>query len=348
MKKLELDSKGTSFEQLIYFVTGSLKFIEVPANKILFKTGDLGDNMFVIAQGTVMIFKPIDMRKEMTIKEYFKELKDKFDRKDIYSVNKTIELNKEIIDLHVDDLHHYDKIRFLVKNNRKLLNLPSIPEINHIFELAPYSLEEFNIDVKKKFESKITEESYYQERIRSYLTTGHASFIVNNYAKLEKEHKVYSFLIVEEEKFMEMNTFEHFGDYSLGSTDHLRKATVVTKTPCIFGIISKDIYIDHIFAETNKRKMKEIAQLIENYFFQSVNKLFFEKKYFNLFRTKEVPRGEILTSQDDPVDCVYFVRNGEIEISMRGSINSLKTIVEDICSLNKLDHIEVPTLKTRD
>lgn len=71
--------------------------------------------------------------------------------------------------------------------------------------------------------------------------------------------------------------------------------------------------------------------LLDGFYFQSVKASVFKKKYFDDFKKIEISRGEILIKEGANYQNVYFIQNGELEISVNQTlleINQLINILE--------------------
>lgn len=67
--------------------------------------------------------------------------------------------------------------------------------------------------------------------------------------------------------------------------------------------------------------------LIDNFYFQSVKAAVFKKKYFEDFEKFEITKGEILIKEGDCPDSLYFIREGELEISINQTLLQLNQLI---------------------
>ena len=73
-------------------------------------------------------------------------------------------------------------------------------------------------------------------------------------------------------------------------------------------------------------KYNEQMFLYENFFFRKINKTMFCKKYFNEFIYKEFAQGEKLFSENDPVDFLYFIKEGEVKLHSDKNVLQLNNL----------------------
>jgi hypothetical protein len=72
--------------------------------------------------------------------------------------------------------------------------------------------------------------------------------------------------------------------------------------------------------------------LVENFFFKKMNYKFFEKKYFPHFIYEEYHRGSIILNENENNKYIYFLKDGDIELTINKSLldihNLVKTLIE--------------------
>jgi len=82
--------------------------------------------------------------------------------------------------------------------------------------------------------------------------------------------------------------------------------------------------------ERQKTKSKEQTFLIDNFFFKYVRPSIFSKRYFDEFIYKEYNMNEFLFNEDDKVDYVYFIKEGDVELTMNTSILQITKMIHDL------------------
>jgi hypothetical protein len=78
--------------------------------------------------------------------------------------------------------------------------------------------------------------------------------------------------------------------------------------------------------------IKDLLYLHHNFFFNSIALKIFQKRYYGKFEQLTFKRGENLFKEMDPIDCIYLIRNGEIELSFCKSALEIHKLFQVICS----------------
>ena len=99
-------------------------------------------------------------------------------------------------------------------------------------------------------------------------------------------------------------------------------------------------YNDFILTENLKSRLKEIKYLIECFFFNVVSLSCFQKKYFSNFIFHTFNRNDPLYFEDETIDFIYFIKEGEIELSLNKNIIELQQLIKNLInkSYSKLDN----------
>lgn len=101
-------------------------------------------------------------------------------------------------------------------------------------------------------------------------------------------------------------------------------------------------YKEYILSERGKVRNKEISFLLDNFFFKGIKKNYFEKKYYSIVVQETYLYGKVLYNENDPADFIYFIREGQIELSFNYSMmelhRRLRSLVKFIPELRGLDY----------
>ena len=71
-----------------------------------------------------------------------------------------------------------------------------------------------------------------------------------------------------------------------------------------------DMYKDFLRYERGKIIDSQVSFLLNNFFFEKINKEHFTRYYFPLFETVSYHMNQIIVKENYKVDYIYFIRNG--------------------------------------
>ena len=78
----------------------------------------------------------------------------------------------------------------------------------------------------------------------------------------------------------------------------------------------------------NEKNRKKFFTVIYSYnIFQYISRYVFEKKYFNFFKYKKCERNEILVKENEKNENMFFIINGEFELSISRNIVEVNNLV---------------------
>ncbi len=121
-----------------------------------------------------------------------------------------------------------------------------------------------------------------------------------------------------------------------------RTATIQANKDTYLCYIYSDHYRDYILAEKQKLKIKEIKFFVECFLYNLISIPIFEKKCFSNFTYHELFRNETLYFEDDSLDYLYFIKEGEIELSLNKNLLELhvliKTLITKTGNKNKIKY----------
>lgn len=148
--------------------------------------------------------------------------------------------------------------------------------------------------------------------------------------KLSNELLGLSFKVWKYHNMCQLNDGFTFGDIALGYESKKRTATIIASKHSFIGSLKKDIYISSIKESIDKLRKLSLDMLLNNRLFQGMNHDIFDRAYFNFFKAMTFYHLENIFTQGDSRKEIYFLRSGEIEISINSSLNDLNIIIEDL------------------
>ena len=125
----------------------------------------------------------------------------------------------------------------------------------------------------------------------------------------------------------QLSTGKSFGEIALGNETNKRTATVIAVKDSYIGTIRKDIYQTCIRDVLERIRKNNIESILSHKIFHGYNPDFFEHYYFNYFKFVTLTRSEELFRQGETRNEIFFIKNGEIEISMHSRMKDIDEMI---------------------
>jgi len=319
------------YGKLIAFCSMELKYKKFKKGKKIFHIGDLPDYFYIILKGRVDIIKPIQVKAFLTGNEYFLYLMKLLKEQDRYTYDLCIENNEINFAIDKDEekyLPYIYIIIILAKRKNDLFFNEIISSVNITPAELGLTEEEVMDDIfVRKNADKI--KFFFPYKITTELVDKYY-FIADRI--IQKDVNIYH-----EQKFLSLGTNSHFGDSAMDSST-TRNATVVASEDTDVGYIEMKLYHAHISQEKIKLNNKKLRFFIENFFFQRINILNFEKKYFSLFIANHYTKGDIIFNENQKANFVYFIEEGIVELTTSKNIVEIQMLIKIL--ENKRNNIE--------
>jgi hypothetical protein len=117
-----------------------------------------------------------------------------------------------------------------------------------------------------------------------------------------------------------------FGELALQHADSKRTATLITTKDSVFGYLSKNDY-NLCLREIEMRKRKiDIYFIMSFSIFEEDNWLNFERQYFNYFKKEHLVSGQVMINQNEKLENIYFIKEGQFEVSTKLSYEGITQI----------------------
>ena len=123
---------------------------------------------------------------------------------------------------------------------------------------------------------------------------------------------------------------ENFGELNLSENEYEKNGTIITKTNCIFGTIKKVDYENYLKIKKEKKRILLIRSLLSHSIFIGYSENFFIKNnFFNFFVYSKINQNQFIFKQNFLREKIFFIIEGEIEISADLTINNLNNIIHN-------------------
>ena len=209
----------------------------------------------------------------------------------------------------------------LIKYNEKHLFNNSFKKNRKVFPMA----ETFVREKAKKYlelpNSKIPFELYL-----SYLN-GEKRIPIHEKIKAS-EHNKKEVTICGYFKITELREGNCFGEVAFKNENSLRTASIFTNTSCSFAYLDVENYNSTLRTIQQKAKLENIEFLLSVGIFNGINIEYFEKKYWGLFCSRVITKGEeIFSNGDDFKEEIIIIKNGEFSLESKLNVNKFNEII---------------------
>ena len=308
--------------------------------EILFKVGDYSEKFHFLLNGTVTRLITYKYEAIMDKHEYYIYMKYIYKLDEIELFNLIVTENEEVFDKF--ELLHFilgDKnVKYHADALKQLRNM----EASYISQrLFANKLNENNfnnsktiiLSEKRKKLDDILKGDYIvscsNERIKNikvpieeYINNlKPINFEEENEDLVKKRIILYSYKI---EKEIEVG--EHIEE--LDENKIIKKiSTIICNNNCIFGYFIKKDFLNCLKVTQTKFHRNDINFLLGNELFSSLNFQEFDRNYYKLFELIKTYQKQMLFSQGEANDYIYFLKKGEVSVSLEGNINDLYRII---------------------
>jgi CRP-like cAMP-binding protein len=332
----------TSLYKIIYFCSMYINYKFIRKGKILFRIGDVGDKFFIIFSGQLSIMKPIIEQTIMSPIEYLNLVKKIYKQEESYILKLIVNENYPIYPVDIKDLEEIDEIIFRIKYRQILMTSPSIDAVKNIFEDYDRDPFLYGLDLEKLIEfdnstnpnDKKNISDILQKQLVNVFKPGNRYHNqIDFYRYITNEYSKKSVTIYKYSHFMYLKEGNSFGDYAIDSSK-FRTATIRAEKDTHLGYIELEVYKEYVQIEKQRSKLKEISFLSENFFFKTIKKLVFQKRYFPLFIYEECYKGDILFRETNLSNNIFFIKEGEVELTINRNVLELSQITKSLINLN--------------
>ena len=342
MEKLEKEYNSscpeTDLGELSTMCAKNILFMELKKGRILFKIGDKGDRFYFILSGKITILKPRKFLIKMNLQEYISYLFLLLKEKEDYLFNEIILNNCTQMPItSVDEIKILYKIFFkmTLKLNIENGNIDNNRCLKVFFERNYQSFSEYNIDMKNlEILETIKLTRAGKRKWADYLldkcilTKGD----LRTYERYKEYNEKKNIICYVYDSFLYLGPGFFFGDSALEERVNKRNATIRAEEDSVLGFLKSVDYLNMIAPQRKIEKMKEIYFLVNNFFFKNIKVSIFEKNLFHLFTLNESTRGTKLFSCNTKPKYLFFLKGGNLSLTLDCSIIDINNIIEKICN----------------
>ena len=307
-----------NYDEIVSSLSLLLRSERKPQNNLVFKYGDKGTKFYIVLYGKCSVIVPKENTIKMSIMHYIKYLLYLNHVHEDELMIMTVGTNKFKYSI---DLYFTNKlIHFLSNcNSEKIINLNtsllSPKDISKIKEFYAQLQKEPIYDKQNVSPKKYIEITSYNQKILFDEDEIECPF--------DKDLTIYSYIELTDKKQGDI-----FGEIALQNSIGKRTATLITGEECIFGYLTHELYKKSIRDIEQKIRKTNIEFLLKNQLFIGISRGIFENKYFNLFNIETITQGNKIITQGEKNNKVYFIREGDFELSSQLNLDALQQILK--------------------
>ena len=305
-------------ESLLKNLSVHLKCEKYAKGKVVFRYGEKGHKFFIVLKGSVNILILKENKIRLTFFEYINHLIILYAIGEIGLMQKIIKSNRNCYDVNEKDI-----IDFVDKYNKKLEKLISSRKKNRFFNFD-------ELDIKHLTQS--LQEIYYQIE-QNYSNPKEYIKLIFPYDINEKEYQNYNeknliiYSYFEVTKLIQGN---FFGEIALEKSSSRRTATIICYEDCLFGTLSREAYNNSLREIQVKERRFNVKTLLSFKIFSNLNWNIFQNHFFNFFKIIHVSRNENVIQQGSPIHDIFFVRDGQYEMTSELSNKKIDKLIQHL------------------
>ena len=349
-----------SYELILSISLASAFLKTVKKDELIINIGQPCENFYIILKGKAALFGIKKYRIEVSGYEYFLLLHELKKNNDMNLLEKTVTENNRIFPVDYDDISIIEKIMLKIYLSRQFKRItPKYLEL--LLEKAGLKHSDFNLEpyldmVLKKHADIIKE---HEDKEWELMTEDE---------KIEEYKKLMVYDINEAWNYTLLNEKKIYDQLNFIDIELMKKYTFLTKTKdeemityykCefeneieeneYFGNSEHKLYINKVISLSNELKLmciksdlydeyerrvnsqiigSQINFLLDNFYFHPLYKGFFEKYYFKYFELVQYKMKQIIVKENDPVNYVYFIKNGSVKLTSTRSIAENHILIE--------------------
>ena len=163
------------------------------------------------------------------------------------------------------------------------------------------------------------------KKIRKYELEYHKDNILNKIS--EKPIKIIYLNYCE---VAQLNDGHIFGELALRYFNKQRNATIITKSECYFGTLTKPIYDICLKTAQDKIRIKNVLFFTNGPIFKGVTVNYFLNKFFYLLHKKNLNQNEFLFHKGDKREKIYFIIKGELKLKGKMTLSDLTEEIKNL------------------
>ena len=333
----------SKIQEKLNLLVENINFNIIKKGDFLVKINDKMNYVYFLVIGRLALLKPIQLNNyKITYTEYIQYLLELKIKKENYLLEETLKLNSSILRIEsLNEFKQFIKIYFQIKINERLKkNLITFPQIEDYLNQYQMKFEEIDLN-KEEMEQiyikslKTQNNNQWNDYVKkSFKLSGTSVNFFSPYQKIFQTNEKLNCTIFRYDLNSYLNPGNYYGDSQ-------EKNSVRAEQDSFFAFIPKELFLNITSENKKKEKLKELLFLWENFIFQNLSPLIFEKYYFPLFKLVDFKRNEILYEQGSEITKLYLIKEGQVTINFYGNMidifNIIKFCIDKIIEKNPMN-----------
>ena len=332
---LNLNENKKNINKIINKICLNLKYKFFYAGKTIYEINSIPDNYYYIIEGKVQAFKPEKISIRMTGFEYFKYIMRLKRDNENYLIDLILKNQTNFV-IHKSDLPILNYIFFIIIFKEFCNN------VNFRFYFM-YELEDNNFSYESPLDKMFILCFCDKEKILKDINLNQNYFegkspmrelekqikknipaipdnLIKYYSSMALNKKLFDITLFKYKTIVELKKGSFFGE-SANKKHSLREYTLKTIEDCHLSYLEIEIYDSFLKKEKEKITEQMIDYLYNKFFFNQINEKEFKNQFFRSFVFEVKEFGHKLTEQNQKMNYIYFIKEGEISINCYFSIN---------------------------
>ena len=347
------------FQKIVLLSLQSCKLkIYLTSNSLIYTPETEANYIYIVLKGSVKITKIQKQIIKMKAFDYFQLLINLRDKKEDYLLKNIIHENNNIFPVDYSEISFLDKIMLKILIITRKETKDDYTYLDKLIKKIGLKYEIFGL--KGSYKDELTKKNEEIQEINSELIKQEKSseckklIPYNKKEEIEYEMKNEK-IITDELNFINYDIYQKYMYFALDKEEFISKfelmeGKMINNNEC-FGDYFGDKYIEfakaaednlHLlmikykmfnqFLDDAKDKVssKQVDFLVNNFFFQSINKVIFEKFYLNNFEFENYHSGQKIFGENESIKYLYFIKKGRVRLSFKKSILEIHSLINII------------------
>ena len=288
------DNNVELFELLVN-IAKSVERDSIKEKSIVCKVGECVEKCCLLIRGTIAVLKVKECKMSLTRSEYVSHLEMLYTLNEYDLLSRTIKANAYINTYWNIPLHLQSKTNINTCSSSLTTHNAVVSSVNdYILQLTP---------------------------LHSYSNN-------NNNNNNEQPFEIELFIYEHSHTLSHGDTFNESSLSYNTTTTYSSPYTLISLTQCDIISLPQRIYFKALKHAKMTQRNANISHLLTNTLFLHVNAITFDKHYFNYFKPHTFYLGDYIYNQNDTINNVVIIKDGEVELSLKTSFNFIEELIQ--------------------
>ena len=297
--------RGIFLDEYTQTVSMYIEYKHVQAKQVICKYGDNGDKAYLILNGDVDILTKQSKHAQLSKRSYLCYLGKLLKYGEYGLLSATLHANYHTIPIEIVKANDYRHLN--LQRDDYLWRYEGDCIASSINDIV-YSIKELLQMVEHEVYTSATDIDSYIDRIRPCSNLNDSVLL---------DVVVYTYI-----HLTSKTNGDIIGEHAL-TNRNVRCATLIAKTPCHLGLISKNVYDLTLRKCIDTIKRNNISFLHSFTLFSKISSHTLSMRYYTNFVNETLPRNALILKQSAPLEHIYLIKDGLFHITYTGSLLDL-------------------------